>query len=684
MAYYLDIFSPTTYESFSKSSKDVAGVREGHASYAAKLRPGDKLICYLTKLSRWVGVLEVQSGVFRDETPRFHKTEDPYVVRVRVKPYAWLEKEKAIPIREDAVWDNLSLTKGKPKTGSRWTGPFRSSLNKLSNEDGKFLEDIILSQVQKGKHYPVDEDEYKKYLTQKVRSAGKDIDVSIPEDNGKDRELKTEDPSVRESIKVQALLARVGEQMGFKIWIATGDKSRIIKEWTPGDGVLLDRLPISFDEVTLKTIERIDVLWIKRRAIVRAFEVEHKTSILLEAILTCREKIQEFAEEGTNQKGANRLFDLVGFFKDNVKVVRLNVSSDADAYTVFETLNDRGLDLSVLDLVKNHIFGKVRTRTQTRDVQSRWTQMIATLSNVPADDFLKVWWTSRRGRIQTAQLFPRFTDLVPNGPAATNISQDLLDASEIYAALELADDPIWAGYSTQAKERVRTLRLLGARQTRPILLSALEKFNVREMERLLHLLEVLIVRYQLIGGGRTGRLEISSARVAHEIYTDASRSANQARNRLRDILPNDEEFRAAFLNKQERNNKKVKYLLSELEIQAARAQGQASLGDELGPLATLTVEHIFPKSPRGEWADLQEADPTLVEEGIFKIGNMCLLTEVNRRLGNSEFENKKETFGASRLLLTNMLAANDEWNREAIEARQAVLADYATAYWRFN
>jgi len=118
MAYYLDIFSPETYEAFSKSSKDVAGVREGHASYADKLRPGDKLICYLTKLSRWVGLLEVQSGVFRDETPRFQDNEDPYIIRVEGKPLAWLGKENGIPIREDTVWNELSLTKEYSKTGS--------------------------------------------------------------------------------------------------------------------------------------------------------------------------------------------------------------------------------------------------------------------------------------------------------------------------------------------------------------------------------------------------------------------------------------------------------------------------------------------------------------------------------------------------------------------------------------
>lgn len=277
MAYYLDIFSPATYEAFSNTAKDVAGVRKSHASYANKLKPGDKLVCYLTKLSRWVGVLEVQSSVFQDDTPRFADTEDPFVVRVKVKPLVWLSKEKSVPIREDIVWNNLSLTKEFSKTGSRWTGPFRSSLNRLNDEDGKFLEELILAQAHKGINYPVDEVEYQKFLTQRVRGTDKDLDVSIPEDV--EKEPVTKDSSIRESLKIQALLAQIGEQMGFKIWIATGDRSRILKEWTPEEGVLLDILPISFDEVTLKTIERIDVLWIKRRAIVRAFEVEHSTSI---------------------------------------------------------------------------------------------------------------------------------------------------------------------------------------------------------------------------------------------------------------------------------------------------------------------------------------------------------------------------------------------------------------------
>ena len=46
-----------------------------------------------------------------------------------------------------------------------------------------------------------------------------------------------------------------------------------------GSDTLLDRLPLNYDETTLSTIEQIDVIWLKGHSIVRAFEVEHTTSI---------------------------------------------------------------------------------------------------------------------------------------------------------------------------------------------------------------------------------------------------------------------------------------------------------------------------------------------------------------------------------------------------------------------
>jgi len=279
MAYYLDIFSPETYEAFSRSPKDITGFRAGQAHLAARVKPGDKLICYMTKLSRLVGVLEVVSDSFQDTTPLFYEEDDPFVIRFKVKPLVWLEKEKSIPIREDIVWNKLSFTKDYPKVGSKWTGKLRSSLNKLDDEDGKLLESLLLSQVESGKTYEVNEAEYKKYLGQRIRGVEKTVSVSVPENNDQADEEVKDEGLVRQSIVIQALLAKIGEKMGFKIWIPRADRSKVLQEWQPESGVLLDKLPLNYDQVTIKTIEQIDVLWLNKRSIVRAFEVEHTTSI---------------------------------------------------------------------------------------------------------------------------------------------------------------------------------------------------------------------------------------------------------------------------------------------------------------------------------------------------------------------------------------------------------------------
>ena len=84
---------------------------------------------------------------------------------------------------------------------------------------------------------------------------------------------------VRESIKIQAMLAEIGSEMGMKIWIPKADRGGVLREWKDGSASLLDRLPLNYDDATLKTVEQIDVLWLRGRSIIRAFEVEHTTSI---------------------------------------------------------------------------------------------------------------------------------------------------------------------------------------------------------------------------------------------------------------------------------------------------------------------------------------------------------------------------------------------------------------------
>lgn len=86
MRYFLDLFSPETATAFAQSNRSVSGFRTRHRVMAQRISKGDRLLCYLTRLSRWIGVLEVTGGPFEDDKPIFYPKDDPFTVRFRVKP----------------------------------------------------------------------------------------------------------------------------------------------------------------------------------------------------------------------------------------------------------------------------------------------------------------------------------------------------------------------------------------------------------------------------------------------------------------------------------------------------------------------------------------------------------------------------------------------------------------------
>lgn len=280
MAYYIDLFSPDTYQAFSKSDQTISGFRDRQKGIASSVKIGDKFICYMTRLSRWFGVLEVTSDFFIDDTPIFVQSNDPFVVRFKVKPNCLLSPENAIPISEGICWNNLSFTKDLPKGSLGWTGMVRGSLRKLNDPDGEYLEKILLNQQKLPNKYELTEADQKKYKRSVVKTENSQVVVSIPDNEFPvNSNLKYQKTEQRDSIKMQALLAEIGERMGLKIWLPKSDRQRVLDIWKPENESLLEQLPLNYDEATLSTIENIDVLWIKRRSIKRAFEVEHTTSI---------------------------------------------------------------------------------------------------------------------------------------------------------------------------------------------------------------------------------------------------------------------------------------------------------------------------------------------------------------------------------------------------------------------
>jgi hypothetical protein len=373
-----------------------------------------------------------------------------------------------------------------------------------------------------------------------------------------------------------------------------------------------------------------------------ALKRQDRNRRLLEAIEYAHGRIQQIANDaGSPDKAAEYFFNLVKYLRDGVAVVRLVVTSEEVAFTIFETLNDRGRDLSPLDLVKNYLFSKAAAGEpeRVRDLEGRWMQMMSTLANVKSDDFLKAFWTSRHGRIRNPELFSSLKKAYDTPPKARNLSIEMLEVSEQYAALESADDPVWSPFSDKVREGVRSLKIIGGQPVHSVVLAGLKKFSAREMERLFWLLEVLIVRYQLVGSGNTGKFESTCAKVARDIFAGEIKTATKAFQEFKEIFPTDPEFRQNFTGKQERNNPKAQYLLRGLERERRRQEHQA-IGDEL-QIAPLTVEHILPRAGGDEWKKVIAADKTVVEDCAYRLGNLCLLTKVNKDLDRASFTTKK-------------------------------------------
>ena len=287
MAYLLDLFTPETWHAFRESGAAITGFRERHRRLAGeRVHKGDIFLCYLTRLSRWCGVLEAESEAYFDNSP-IHDELDTFPVRCRVKPLVILDPESSIPIRDNRVWKALTITNRYESGHPYWTGFFRGSLNLFEEEDGSYLVELLNKQQSDPENYPfTDRDKRQLALRRRVRALDREVEVEVP-DESEDAILdtKTAEPPLtsgsRESIQVQARIAQIGALMGFRIWVPRSDKARVL-EHIPAGGMaeeFLDDLPLNYDDVTIKTIEQIDVIWLNGRSIARAFEIEHTTAI---------------------------------------------------------------------------------------------------------------------------------------------------------------------------------------------------------------------------------------------------------------------------------------------------------------------------------------------------------------------------------------------------------------------
>jgi hypothetical protein len=272
--YWLDLFTGRTWEEFLKNGARVSGFRKRRRKYAKEnVRVGDYFLCYMTGIQRFIGVLEVKSQYYYDETPIWR--DELFPCRFEVELVHKLDPKTAVPVK--ALQDRLSLFRSL-KSPRAWSGFFRGSPARFRPEDGQ----IIVEEIKKATESPVGRDYQQRlyWRTPRKFESARGI-VTVPKED-KDTRVQEGKIAVERQThdEIQWLLLKLGAELGLDVWVARNDRNRQFK------GVCfkeMDRmrseLPIHFDEATNKTIELIDVLWLQGDTIVAAFEVEHSTSI---------------------------------------------------------------------------------------------------------------------------------------------------------------------------------------------------------------------------------------------------------------------------------------------------------------------------------------------------------------------------------------------------------------------
>ena len=359
--------------------------------------------------------------------------------------------------------------------------------------------------------------------------------------------------------------------------------------------------------------------------------------------------------------------------------ILITVEDDISAYTVFETLNARGLELSSTDLLKNFLFSRVPVRTDLDALQRRWRQMIGKVKHERFPDFLRYHLLCRFPQIRKQRLFKKVREEVKTSADVFALMNALEQRADLFAAMDDIAHEYWMERHA-AKPYVRDLQLFGVRQHMPLVFAAWEQMSVDDFTRVLKLLCVLSVRYTVIGSLNTNELEPVYHRAAKALLDGAVRTPAEVFAQLRSVYVDDEKFVRDFSHKEMdttgRRKKVAKYLLCELESDASgkRHDWESDTG---------TIEHILPENPSAQWDE--SFNPDRQKDFIYRLGNLMLLEPtINRQCQNGSFEDKRTEYGRSSYATAKALGLSDQadWSPATLALRQERMAQRAAHVWR--
>jgi hypothetical protein len=412
-------------------------------------------------------------------------------------------------------------------------------------------------------------------------------------------------------------------------------------------------------------------------------------------------------EFGDNTRALRRFY---GYLTNKVKLIRIQTKDVAKALKIFETINDRGVGLDSMDLLKNLLLMKA-SRADFERLKVCWKKLQDTIFQVGEKPlrFLRYFILSRYDvdvlrEDEIYGWFAKNENVCGYAANPVGFAEELLRSAQAYRNFLSGRDQ--NGNKNRYLENLQELGGKAARQ-HLILLLAGRHLPSALFDRLAREVEDLFFVY-VITREPTRDFEWNFARWAVELRNITNTDDFEAFIALR-VTPAKAELSARFRDAMQRlyagsvQQYRLRYILAKLTQQIeleAYGETERTMWLSRYTRGGFEIEHIFPQQPSEEAAAEFGAfeDPNVAD----RLGNLVLVEKaINASLGNRPYSQKRDVYPQSQLLLTRALAERPqvgaktqidnavaklapfpEWNEAAVIKRQKMLAALARSVWR--
>jgi len=166
-------------------------------------------------------------------------------------------------------------------------------------------------------------------------------------------------------------------------------------------------------------------------------------------------RYEDIADRFPDECKGHALAYFIDWLIERVQVVEISAYSDDDAYTIFETMNDRGLSLTPADMLKGYVLSNIRDKDQRKEADQIWRTKVPSATVQSRDtenDFFRTWFRGRYGKsVGTTgddyeRLGPEFHRWLRDHAEEVNLSH-----SDQFASFSKTELPFYAHWYTEIK-----------------------------------------------------------------------------------------------------------------------------------------------------------------------------------------------------------------------------------------